>query len=430
MPFSSWQCAGAILAMLLVAASPPTAYAAQPDPNVLVNIDSLQDIPAPSLVNIQPRLFAAYGALIAAAMLTILYLYRGGAFVVYWIGSWVLIAGSLGLQSRGYQDVQLGRVMFGLAQLLGVWSAGLMLRAGRAFPDAPLRWDWPLKAGAATAVWFLATPFVLPLTAVMSTGPAAAAVLFGWSALRYLGLARRTRYVGSALIGSGTALMAVSNAAVAGVVLNLDWGAGAFDRLLAVNVVTHMFIALGMHVLIFEDMTGELRRTNRRLEEAHGEVKRVAITDPLTGCHNRRFFDEIERRELQRHRRYGTPISILFVDINHFKRLNDTMGHNAGDEILRMLGPLLRKQVRESDYVIRWGGDEFLLLLTCGIAEAQQKAEELKLAFDNQWTAVGLTDGLGLSIGVAAVSPAAESLADAIRLADSLMYRDKVGDSG
>jgi diguanylate cyclase (GGDEF)-like protein len=84
--------------------------------------------------------------------------------------------------------------------------------------------------------------------------------------------------------------------------------------------------------------------------------------------------------------------------------------------------------VRESDYVIRWGGDEFLLLLSCGVMEAQAKAEELKVAFDRERVSASLPDDCGLSIGVAGVSREAETLRDAIRDADGLMYRDKLSE--
>jgi diguanylate cyclase (GGDEF)-like protein len=183
-----------------------------------------------------------------------------------------------------------------------------------------------------------------------------------------------------------------------------------------------------MQLLVFEDMTDELRRTNRELAVANREVKNLAITDPLTGCHNRRFFEEIERREIQRHRRYSAPLSIVFADVNHFKRFNDTMGHETGDRILTTIGTFLRRQVRESDYVIRWGGDEFLLLLTCGYAEAQRKGTELKAAFERERVAVSLPAGLGLSIGVASAPLDADSLADTIREADTRMYQDKMAD--
>jgi diguanylate cyclase (GGDEF)-like protein len=73
------------------------------------------------------------------------------------------------------------------------------------------------------------------------------------------------------------------------------------------------------------------------------------------------------------HRRYNKPLTVVFVDLNRFKHLNDRFGHDVGDRVLRTVGGMLRRHVRESDYVIRWGGDEFLLLLTCTVAEAQVK---------------------------------------------------------
>jgi diguanylate cyclase (GGDEF)-like protein len=389
-----------------------------------------QAIPPLLPMTISPGMFAAYGALLAASMLTILYLYRGRAFVVYWIGSWLLIAGAMVLLAQGYDDARLGSVVLGLAQLLGVWSAGLTLLAAEAFPDEPLRWTGPLKVAAATAVWFLAGPFFLPLGAVLSTGPAMAAVLFGWAAVRYFHLGRRTRHVGAYVICGGMVLTCATSVAAAGVVFDAEWGPAAFNRLLAFNIVISMFVALGMQLLVFEDMTDELRHQKRDLELANREIKNLAITDPLTGCHNRRFFEEIERREIQRHRRYGAPLSIVFTDVNHFKRFNDTMGHEMGDRILKTIGAFLRRQVRESDYVIRWGGDEFLILLTCGYSEAQRKAMELKVAFERERVAGSLPDGLGLSIGVASAPADADSLAATVREADSRMYQDKMGDRG
>jgi diguanylate cyclase (GGDEF)-like protein len=184
-----------------------------------------------------------------------------------------------------------------------------------------------------------------------------------------------------------------------------------------------------MHILVFEDMTNELLVTNRRLEGAHEEVRRLAITDPLTGCHNRRFFDEVEKREIERHRRYGAPLSVVFIDVNHFKRLNDSLGHDRGDAVLWMIGNLLKGQVRQSDYAIRWGGDEFLLLLSCGVEEARTKAGNLKSAFEKERIGAALPPYLGISVGVAAVSQD-EGLRAAIREADSQMYGDKLSAPG
>jgi diguanylate cyclase (GGDEF)-like protein len=319
-------------------------------------------------------------------------------------------------------------VMVGLAQLLAVWSAGLLLLASQAFPVGRMRWTMPLRVAAGTAVWFLAAPFVVPLYVVASTGLVAAAILFGMAGARYLRLVPRRRYIGLAVVGGGMILLCLTSAAGAAVTTEMLMDASVLNQLLGINVIVSLFVALGMHVLVFEDMTEELRRTNRDLAKAHQEVKRLVITDPLTGCHNRRFFDEIQRREVQRHRRYSAPLSVVFVDVNHFKQLNDTFGHDTGDTVLKAIGKLLRRQVRESDYVIRWGGDEFLLLLTCTASEAERKAAELKAAFEEERAAAALPPGVGLSVGVAAVPPEVEDLADSIREADERMYRDKQAD--
>jgi diguanylate cyclase (GGDEF)-like protein len=391
----------------------------------VIALAALQGIPQPPATIIEPRALASYGAVLAAALLGVLYVYRGRAFIVYWIVGWLLLAGSLYLASRGYADALVGGVMLGLAQLLGLWSAGLLLLGARAFPDVALRWTVVVKAAAASAVWFLSAPLVLPLHVVLVSGAATAAFLLTWTALYYLQLFRRTRHAGSAMIGIGLALLATSNLAVAVITMDGTIAGTLQNRALAFNAVVDIFIALGMHLLVFEDMTGELRRTNRELAAANEEVRRLAITDALTGCYNRRFFDQIERRELQRHRRYGSPLSVMFVDVNRFKQLNDTLGHETGDAALRAIGELLRRNLRGSDYVIRWGGDEFLLLLTCTLVQARHKAAELKQAFAADPATSALPAGVGLSVGAAQVAHDAEDLNDALRAADERMYEDK-----
>ena len=121
-------------------------------------------------------------------------------------------------------------------------------------------------------------------------------------------------------------------------------------------------------------------------------------------------------------------MTVVFIDVNHFKRLNDTLGHDRGDAVLWMIGDLLRAHVRQSDYAIRWGGDEFLLLLSCVEEEALSKAAALKAAFERERANTALPDYLGLSVGVALVSPE-EGLRAAIRVADSRMYGDKLTES-
>ena len=107
----------------------------------------------------------------------------------------------------------------------------------------------------------------------------------------------------------------------------------------------------------------------------------MVITDPLTGCRNRRFFDEIIGRELQRHRRYGIPLSLLFVDIDRFKAVNDSSATKRAIDVLREVAAFLLANIREADYVFRWGGDEFLVLLSCNEHEARRRGAALQTRF-------------------------------------------------
>ncbi|HLG58955.1 MAG TPA: GGDEF domain-containing protein [Vicinamibacterales bacterium] len=423
----SW-CRAALVVALVIGTH--AVLAAQAGSGRPLPADPLPSIPVASPVMILPRVFSAYGALVAAAMLSLLYLYRGRAFIVYWIGSWLLVAAALGLTARLYVDTTLRNVLIGVALLFTVWAAGLMRLAVESFPQHALRWDSRrLNVISAAALWFLVAPFIVRLSTVVATGTFAAAALLAWAAAGYIRLARHARSAGALLMGAGLTIIATGHVLGTAVSFAIDIGSWQ-GRLSGITVITALFVAFGMHLLVFEDMTDELRLTNRRLAGANEEVRRLAITDPLTGCHNRRFFDEIEKRETERHRRYGSPLSVAFIDVNHFKRLNDTLGHDRGDAVLRTIGTLLRAQVRQSDYAIRWGGDEFLLLLACGEEEATTKANQLKTAFDRERAAAELPIYLGLSIGVAAVPLTGGTLREAIREADSQMYGDKLSESG
>ena len=115
-----------------------------------------------------------------------------------------------------------------------------------------------------------------------------------------------------------------------------------------------------------------------RLVESDSQAKEMGIRDRLTGLYNRHYFNDVIRRELARSRRHGMAISVLLVDVDRFKEINDVRGHQVGDEVLQFVANYLTACVRESDLVFRWGGDEFLILLTqADEASAAQKAEEL-----------------------------------------------------
>lgn len=416
-----------LLVLLLASLLVPAAAAAQPRVDPL-GPDQFQNLLAPQSALVRPRVVAAYGALMTAITLGILFLYRGRDYILYWVATWLLLAGALAIVSQSYPHAGLANGMLGVAMLLVVWAAGATVLAVAAFPVFALRWTLPVRFGAVTALVFLGGPAMFPVSYVLRIAVVVTLVLVGVAAAEYMRVARDSRYAGALLAGAGLAVLCAANVLGSLAILSSDAAAAILDQLSVVNVITSIFVALGMHVLVFEDMTDELRHANRDLAAANEEVKRLAITDPLTGCHNRRFFEEIERREMQRHRRYDAPLSVVFVDVDRFKQLNDTLGHDMGDDVLRTIGAMLRRHVRQSDYVIRWGGDEFLLLLSCGLGEAHRKADELKVAFERERLMAALPATLGLSVGVSAVSKTADNLRSAIRHADALMYRDKMSE--
>jgi len=115
--------------------------------------------------------------------------------------------------------------------------------------------------------------------------------------------------------------------------------------------------------------------------EMEQELKRLATTDKLTGLMNRLKFEEILEGERERCRRYDRPLSLVMFDIDHFKGINDTFGHDVGDEVLARIAELVRRNLRDSDQVARWGGEEFMLLAPeTELDGARRIAEKLRFA--------------------------------------------------
>lgn len=153
-----------------------------------------------------------------------------------------------------------------------------------------------------------------------------------------------------------------------------------------------------------------------------------SIRDPLTGLHNRRFLEDTLIRELARAKRKTHALSIVLLDIDHFKRINDTFGHGAGDMVLRRLGLVLQAYVRESDIACRVGGEEFALLLPEGpLPIATQRAEDIRKAVSDMTLKHDDQDlgAVTVSLGVATF-PDHGTTADAlIRAADQVLYEAK-----
>lgn len=163
---------------------------------------------------------------------------------------------------------------------------------------------------------------------------------------------------------------------------------------------------------------------------AYQEQQILAITDSLTGLYNRRKFLETVANEIKRSQRFNRPLSILMIDLDHFKKYNDTYGHQKGDELLSGLALRLRKSLREYDTLARYGGDEFVLLLPeTDVQVAREIAERLVSAVREMKVSVTETDGipiyLTISIGVASFPTHAGELQALIKAADQALYQAK-----
>jgi len=377
-------------------------------------------------ISLNPQRVVAFGAALVTGLLLLQFAHRRKPFILAWAAGWLLIAFALLLESRAYERPVAARAVVGLAQLLNAGGAGCFFWSGDLFRQTHfVRTSQAMRAAGLAAVVFVLAALLVGPTPVLVGGNVLTATLMGATGATYGAVLIERRMIGAGLVAFVLFGLAVSNVTAAFVAQRMvDAGDYAFDIMVA-NAVLYAFGALGVHQLVFEDMTYELRMTNRRLEAAREELLQAAVTDPLTGCHNRRFLEQVMDRELQRHRRFALPLSLLFVDVDRFKQINDTLGHEAGDRVLQYVARFLRRHIREADYVFRWGGDEFLVLITCTGEEADRKARVLKSTFDAAPEAVDLPPGIGLSCGVIEVPPGTADLMPLVAEADARMYEDK-----
>lgn len=144
----------------------------------------------------------------------------------------------------------------------------------------------------------------------------------------------------------------------------------------------------------------------------------IVLRDSLTGLYNRQFFREVSEKEIARAKRYNRPLTLVFFDVDGLKKINDTYGHQEGDRILKKVGQVILENCRKSDLPVRWGGDEFLMLLPeTDVEEAKNLVERI------------LADAkdIHLSYGLTAWKDSFSSLEDFVTAADQNMYKKKRG---
>jgi diguanylate cyclase (GGDEF)-like protein len=152
-------------------------------------------------------------------------------------------------------------------------------------------------------------------------------------------------------------------------------------------------------------------------------LKRSATTDPLTKLYNRRLLAPFVQREIERAKREGTPFSLLFIDVDRFKAVNDSWGHETGDEVLKRIAALLKDSIRKVDFVCRWGGDEFVVVLPSLSREAALPVKE-RILGHGDYAAMVEAYGIGLSIGVHEAKR--DNAAEIIKSVDRDMYEEKL----
>lgn len=159
----------------------------------------------------------------------------------------------------------------------------------------------------------------------------------------------------------------------------------------------------------------------------HGELRKQAIHDPLTGLFNRNYFDRSIQIEVERSSRYSHTIGLIMLDVDDFKQVNDSFGHQAGDRVLRAVSDRLVKTLRTSDSIIRWGGDEFLVMLPENGQYSESVVRRIKTEVSGNPDITAITgQPVTLSVGTASWVPGSgTSIDESLALADRRMYLDK-----
>ncbi|MEW7006891.1 PleD family two-component system response regulator [Lentilitoribacter sp. EG35] len=201
-------------------------------------------------------------------------------------------------------------------------------------------------------------------------------------------------------------------------------------RALDIGVNDYILQPLDPNELYARSLTQIKRsRFSEKLRESLNKSVELAVVDPLTGLNNRHFLDAYMGKLIARAKRRNTPISMLITDIDKFKNVNDTHGHDAGDEILREFARRLRASVRGADLACRFGGEEFVVLMPDTTAEmAAQIAERLRAAIETSaFNLPGDTGQLELttSVGVTNYDPEQDSSETLIKRADDALYKAK-----
>ena len=176
------------------------------------------------------------------------------------------------------------------------------------------------------------------------------------------------------------------------------------------------------------ELEAKIHERTHELAAANARLAQLAVTDGLTGLYNPRYFHERLATEVERSQRSGLALSLLMLDVDHFKQFNDTFGHPAGDEVLRQLARVLADVRRDGDVIARYGGEEFaVILIDTTKSTATEVAEQIReRVFANDFSEAAQRAGrIGVSIGVATLLDDGGDAEALVRAADTALYAAK-----
>lgn len=193
------------------------------------------------------------------------------------------------------------------------------------------------------------------------------------------------------------------------------------------------FIGISSDITAQKKLEVELAESNARLEEKIQEITHLQTTlweqatrDPLTQLYNRRYFNDYARKEISRIKRSHQPMALIMIDADHFKKVNDNLGHDMGDQALIHLADIMISHCRESDIVCRFGGEEFLIMMPgVNVDSAITRAEEIRQAYQSSSPKILAGTESTISAGIALWSSRMTTLEDLTKAADQALYSAK-----
>ncbi|MEN8303273.1 MAG: GGDEF domain-containing protein [Campylobacterota bacterium] len=190
--------------------------------------------------------------------------------------------------------------------------------------------------------------------------------------------------------------------------LDGQWSLIGFFRLILSSLLV-------MYIVVMMDIA---------LEESYKKLEKLSSTDPLTLVHNRRKIEEILSREIGLSKRYDKQLALILFDIDDFKKINDMLGHNGGDKVLQKIAKEIKASIRESDYIGRWGGEEFLIVIP-EIDHESVKVMTEKIRILVQEMGCSTINNITCSFGITLLDKESDSIESLINKADIAMYRAK-----